>query len=410
MTFKNIFIEYQANINAVAIDLPASKSISNRALIIDALSGGKSLLENVSEARDTQTMQRLLKSDDNQLDVLDAGTTMRFLTAYLTATNQKKILTGSARMQERPIRILVDALRTLGAKISYSNNEGFPPLNINGIDKSSPPNQIGIRGDVSSQYISALMMIAPLMESGLKIKLEGKIGSRPYIEMTQSVMRSFGVDTTFDGTTVQIPAGNYRSTNYTIEPDWSAASYWFSFIALSETSEVLLKNLKPNAIQGDSRIVEIMSKLGVTTTFNNEGALLTKSRAEDTFQYDFTDCPDLAQTIAVICAVKGIRGEYTGLESLKIKETDRVNALQAELAKFGAQLIENDNTWILQPSSSISDSVTIATYEDHRMAMAFAPLAMVTSVEIQDLEVVNKSYPKFWEDLSLAGLKLKQVD
>ncbi|QSE97755.1 3-phosphoshikimate 1-carboxyvinyltransferase [Fulvivirga lutea] len=404
MSEESILLPSTSNFDPKIIQLPASKSVANRALIVHALAKGKSEIKNLSEARDTQTMIRLLHSDSELLDVLDAGTTMRFLTAFLAITNQHKILTGTARMKERPIGILVDSLKSIGAKISYVEREGFPPIKIEGF-AATEVKEIKMRGDVSSQYISALMMVAPLLKGGLKINLEGKIGSKPYIEMTLAVMKHFGAAGEFSANVISIPPQKYKDATYSIEPDWSAASYWYSLVALSKNSSITLAGLKPDAIQGDSVIWKIMQSLGVNTTFNEEGAVLTKAEYSNSFEYDFTHCPDLAQTVAVVCAAKGIKAKFTGLESLKIKETDRVKALQVELSKFGAALYEVDNVWILEPAPNPEwDHLVIDTYEDHRMAMAFAPLCMLGKVEIKDPSVVNKSYPGFWNDFRKVGL------
>lgn len=392
----------------VKIALASSKSESNRALIINALAKDSSEnLQNLSTARDTQTMIRLLKSTDQTADVIDAGTTMRFLTAYFTATNQNKIMTGTPRMCERPIGILIDALRTLGAEIEYLSKEGYPPLHIKGFieQKSS---EVTIRGDVSSQYISALLMIAPTLPQGLTINLTGDLGSIPYIKMTLEQMRAFGVnyEANWGAKTIKVLPSAYQSTTYKIESDWSGASYWYSIVALSEfeNTQVELLGLKENSLQGDSDIVNIMSHLGVKSTFTADGVLLTKIPSEKTINWDFTNCPDLAQTVAVTCAAKGIEATFTGIESLKIKETDRVLALQNELKKFGGDLIEvekNETYKVVNnhPITSNQSQVTIATYDDHRMAMAFAPLAMLMDITIEEPNVVVKSYPSFWDDI-----------
>ena len=392
----------------VKIALASSKSESNRALIINALAKDSSQnLLNLSTARDTQTMIRLLQSTDQTADVIDAGTTMRFLTAYFTATNQNKIMTGTPRMCERPIGILVDALRTLGADIEYIAKDGFPPLHIKGFSEQKT-SEVTIRGDVSSQYISALLMIAPILPQGLTIHLTGDLGSIPYIKMTLEQMRSFGVSyaANWEEKTIKISPSAYQSTVYKIESDWSGASYWYSIVALSafESTQVELLGLKENSLQGDSDIVKIMNHLGVKSIFTDEGVLLSKIPAETTLNWDFTNCPDLAQTVAVTCAAKGIEATFTGIESLKIKETDRVLALQNELKKFGGDLIEVEKNikYKVVPNQSVTSNqspVTIATYDDHRMAMAFAPLAMLMDVTIEEPNVVVKSYPSFWEDI-----------
>ena len=383
--------------------LPASKSISNRALIMDALSGKKSKLENLSDANDTQLMIKLLNSHESNIDVEDAGTTMRFLTAFFAVTNQHKTITGTERMKERPIGILVDALRKIGADISYLNKEGYPPLSINGFRDQQTPT-LSIRGDVSSQFISALIMIAPVLPEGLTLNLEGKVGSRPYIEMTLTMMRAFGIESSFDKHTIQIEPQEYKPTDFTIESDWSAASYWFSFVALADKARIELPRISLNSMQGDRAVVDIMKQLGVTATVNTDLLLLEKSTPAKSIEWDFTHCPDLAQTIAVVCAAKGIPGEFTGLESLRIKETDRIVALQNELRKIGADLKEANNKWHLVPATALPTSCSIETYKDHRMAMAFAPLCTRMDVEIKDSMVVRKSYPNFWKDLQNVGL------
>ncbi len=389
------------------IHLPASKSESNRALIINALSGNRGTLHNLAAARDTRTMLRLLESEDHTLDVIDAGTTMRFLTAYVAATGKDKILTGTPRMCERPIALLVDALRKLGAHIDYLQKDGFPPIHIKGIQPTGV-NQVSIRGDVSSQYISALLMIAPLLPNGLTLELTGHVGSRPYIQMTMEQMRQFGVQPEWQGNTIVVKPQSYQATEYTVESDWSGASYWYSMVALAPDAEVELIGLKEHSLQGDSRITEIMKSIGVQSRFTATGVRLTKGPAQSSVQVDFADCPDLAQTVAVCCAAKNIHLTLTGIESLKIKETDRVFALQQELAKFGATLQEvAPEVYETTPVQSQSGrKAEVHTYDDHRMAMAFAPLALLEPITIEHPHVVVKSYPSFWQDLQQAGFKV----
>ena len=397
---QSLFLKKSDLKQQVSISLPTSKSISNRVLIIDALCKEESTLQNLSTARDTQTMRRLLQSDEKVLDVLDAGTTMRFLLAYLTATSQVKTLTGTTRMKQRPIGTLVDALNKLGANISYVDKVGFPPIQINGFEQHTQ--ELSIRGDISSQYISALLMIAPTLPKGISLTLEGQIGSKPYIEMTLQIMQHYGVEHQWVNNTISIIPQSYRGIVFAVEGDWSGASYWYSFVALSKNGSVLLKGLAEESLQGDQAIAKIMTSLGVKTTYNSEGVLLTKNLHEEYFTYDFAHSPDLAQTVAVVCAAKGINATFTGLESLKIKETDRVLALQNELSKIGASITELPSSWKLIPSHRLPDKVSIKTYEDHRMAMAFAPLCMLMDVDFDDATVVNKSYPSFWKDIRLA--------
>ena len=390
------------------IPLASSKSESNRALIIDALTGFRCTLQNLAAARDTQTMIRLLKADQSVADVLDAGTTMRFLTAYFAVMNQPKIMTGTPRMCERPIGILVDALRLLGADVTYLDNEGYPPIQLNGLVPSAT-NQLQMRGDVSSQYVSALLMIAPKLPNGLDITLTGPVGSRPYIEMTIEQMRHFGanVTTDWDAKTISVAPKPYVPTTYAIESDWSGASYWYSVLALTNdpTAELELLGLKAESLQGDSAIVNIMRAMGVESRFTDRGVTLTKRPTEPALTWDFTDCPDLAQTVAVCAAMTGTVLTLTGIESLKIKETDRVLALQTELQKLGAELIEIEpnHRYQVRRLSNATGSRTVPiidTYDDHRMAMAFAPVAMQREISIAEPGVVAKSYPSFWDDIA----------
>jgi 3-phosphoshikimate 1-carboxyvinyltransferase len=379
--------------------LPASKSISNRVLLIQALAGGKSVLHNVSEANDTVVMTRLLNSADEILDAEDAGTVMRFLSAYTAVTAQSPIIvTGSHRMKERPIGILVDALRHVGAHIEYVEKEGYPPIRVIKTFRQVA-DQVSVRGDVSSQYISALMMIAPVLPSGLTLNLLGKVGSMPYIQMTAALMKKFGVSVSVDRNTVTILPQSYQPVEYTVEADWSGASYWFAFTALAKQASLTLPSVTLRSLQGDRVIVDMMEPLGVMAEPQGNNLLLKKKDHVVNFSWNFTDCPDLAQTVAVVCAAKGVRAEFTGLESLRIKETDRIAALQRELQKIGAQLTEENNRWILNPGENLPASVSINTYQDHRMAMAFAPLSCLMDVTFDDASVVKKSYPKFWDDV-----------
>jgi 3-phosphoshikimate 1-carboxyvinyltransferase len=396
------------NIIEETIELPASKSESNRALLIEALAhfqgiqSFKTQLSNISEARDTQTLQHLLALEDKTLDVLDAGTTMRFLTAFCAATNREAILTGTPRMKERPIHILVEALNELGAKIDYLEQKGFPPIHIKGFKQIKK--HIEVESNVSSQYISALLMIAPVLEEGLQITLKNAVASKPYIEMTLALMSHFGIRYVWDHHKISIEPQKYHLQPYTIESDWSAASYWYSVVAIAKQATIFLPHLKENSLQGDKDITEIMKSFGVETTFEKEGVFITKT--ENTIlekqTYDFTNCPDLAQTIVALCVAKNVEFIAKGVESLKIKETNRLLALQNEVAKFGFDFQEQtDGSWLLKKNKDIEnkDTIQIHTYEDHRMAMAFAPLAMLYPLEIEQPEVVNKSYPHFWREI-----------
>jgi 3-phosphoshikimate 1-carboxyvinyltransferase len=307
-------------------------------------------------------------------------------------------------MKQRPIGILLDALRTLGAEIEYTEKEGFPPVKTKGFN-TQKTNQVSIRGDVSSQYISALMMVAPALPQGIEIKFSSHVTSVPYIEMTASLMRQFGAVVEFSKEGIKIPAQSYKPAKVTIESDWSAASYWFAFAALAKEATITLPNMTLRSLQGDKVIMDMMEVLGVKCEPKGNSLQLIKAEHHESFSWDFTHCPDLAQTIAVVCAAKGITGIFTGLESLRIKETDRILALQNELRKINARLTEEDGKWILAPGTLPAHSISINTYLDHRMAMAFAPLATMLNITIENPEVVKKSYPDFWEDVLAVGCK-----
>jgi 3-phosphoshikimate 1-carboxyvinyltransferase len=404
------YISIKANptVQGVIKELSSSKSISNRALLLQALSNNQSVVRNLSAARDTQLMQRLVASPEKLINVLDAGTTMRFLTAYFALSGKNKILTGADRMKERPIGLLVDALRKIGATIDYLEKDGFPPIEVSGFSKQLT-NQLEIPGHVSSQYISALMMAAPILQNGLTIHLQGTVGSAPYIRMTAELMKQFGIDILLDfkNGLVNIQHSTFKRAEVTVEADWSSASYWFAFVALAHRGELTLPNVSDKSLQGDRVIVDIMDCLGVQSTFENGGIRLSKKQAANKLVWDFKDCPDLAQTVLPVCAAKGIAGEFTGLESLRIKETDRIAALQTELKKIGATLSEpSTGNWRLETEDIPSRSIAIQTYHDHRMAMGFAPLATLLDLRIESPEVVNKSYPGFWDDMKLIGFEM----
>jgi 3-phosphoshikimate 1-carboxyvinyltransferase len=395
----------------ITVHLPSSKSESNRALLIDALyayqTGKRLALDNISTARDTVTMQRLLASKDVELNVIDAGTTMRFLTAYCAVTNRVAVLTGTERMCERPISLLVDALRTLGAEIDYLRTDGFPPIHIKGFQARQ--HAVTIRGDVSSQYISALLMIAPLLPNGLALTLTGTVQSLPYIQMTLNLLQHFGIQHRWQEQTIVVPSQTYQTAHYAVESDWSGASYWYSVLALGKDLEKIhLLGLKENSLQGDNAIIKIMENFGIHTHFDTKGAILTKKHANNSLLtvIDFTHCPDLAQTLAVVVAAKGGGVRLEGLQSLRIKETDRIAALQNELAKVSIQATAEGDAALWIPQQAIlPPKAPIHTYKDHRMAMAFAPLALLFPIQIEEPEVVVKSYPHFWEDLDLLGVE-----
>ena len=452
-----------------SVQLPASKSISNRLLIIHALSGNKGLPEGLSDSDDTDVMVKALSGSDHHggpagevtapsgamkgtagaaedvasgsdgtpgaadsgitvHDIGHAGTSMRFLTAYFSSREGEVILTGSQRMKERPIGPLVDALRTLGANISYTEKEGFPPLRISGSQLEG--GAIAIDGGISSQFISALLMIAPTMKRGLRLELKGEIVSASYIRMTLALMRECGVESFWSGNHIAIPRDTYRHGRYRVESDWSAASYWYAMGFLENGGRVALGGLKEESLQGDSALTEIFGRLGMQTVFGGEKVLLQEGQGEGAdlkqgfqpddpqperkeepfFEYDFTECPDIVQSMAVVLCLKEVPFRFSGTQTLKIKETDRIVALQTEMRKLG-YVLESDGagawlSWNRKMCTPDSDPV-IATYHDHRMAMAFAPAALVRGgILIEDPGVVTKSYPDFWKDLERAGFTI----
>ena len=389
--------------------LPASKSISNRVLIIHALAGGGPLPENLSDCDDTRVMMDALARQLPTVDIKAAGTAMRFLTAYLSTVPGERVLTGTARMQQRPIHILVDALRTLGARIGYEGNEGFPPLRI--VGGSLTGGAIALQGNVSSQFISALLLIAPTLPQGLTLRLEGEIVSRPYIDLTLQLMNQFGAQAGWDGADcLRVSPRPYQSRPFEVESDWSAASYWYEITALAPQAEVRLPGLHARSLQGDSRGAGLFARLGVETSFDSQGAVLRKTACQAArMEADLVEMPDLAQTFVVTCALLGVPFRFTGLQSLKIKETDRIAALKAELRKLGCSVEERNGDTLLWNGERCPAEAApvIRTYEDHRMAMAFAPAAFRhPGLRIACPEVVTKSYPGYWHDLRQAGFAI----
>jgi len=389
------------------IHIPSSKSISNRMLIIRSLAGSGATLHNLSDSDDTKVLSKALDTEADVKDVGHAGTAMRFLTAYLSTQAGDVTLTGSERMKQRPVGPLVNALKQVGARIDYLENEGCPPLRIQGGGLNG--GSIAIEAGISSQFISALMMIGPMLEGGLNIELMGKVVSASYIEMTLSLMNYCGAGARFDGKTIAVPQGTYSLDNFRVESDWSGASYWYQVAALLPGSEITLPNLNQNSLQGDVALVQIFEPLGVRTTFNEEGLILRSLKQDlpEHYSYDFTTCPDLVQTLAVSLCALGVPFRFTGTSTLRVKETDRISALQTELKKVGFVLnAEPDGAWLEWDgtrSDPESDPV-IQTYHDHRMAMAFAPLAIsLGKITIEDPGVVSKSYPGYWTDLEKAG-------
>ena len=390
-----------------ALQITGSKSESNRVLILQALYPGISL-ENLSNSDDSRVMQEALKRDSGTIDIHHAGTAMRFLTAYFAAKKGcEVILTGSDRMKERPVKLLVDALRDLGAEISYLEQEGFPPLKISG--KQLSKSCVSVKANISSQYISALMLIAPSLPEGLEIQMEGTVTSTPYIEMTLELLRFLGIDGDFKGNKITIqPKKSLEPKKVQIESDWSSASYFYSIAAISETADLKLSNYRKTSLQGDSFIAEIYKHFGVTTRFEGNSILLEKRpcKKPKRFIQNLQNAPDIAQTIAVTCLALGIECELSGLHTLKIKETDRLVALKTEMEKLGARVNITEDCLQLFPAKKLNKNIEIATYNDHRMAMAFAPLALKVPLEIVDAEVVSKSYPAFWQDLEHLGFNL----
>ena len=394
------------------IQLPSSKSISNRALIINALGNGTHHPENLSDCDDTRVMIRALNDDKETIDIMAAGTAMRFLTAYLSVTPGTRIITGTERMQQRPIQVLVNALRELGADIEYVANDGFPPLRITG--RELRKDTISLPGNVSSQYISALLMIAPVLTNGLTIRLTGDIISRPYINLTLQLMNDFGVRAEWtDDHRLKVEPQAYYSTPFYVESDWSAASYWYQIVALSKEAEVTLPGLFKDSYQGDSQVAGIFRSLGVETIYKDKTVILKKNgKSVERLDYDFINQPDLAQTFVVTCALLNIPFRFSGLQSLKIKETDRMAALITEMRKLGYILHETDGSVLSWEGErcTTEEHPAIDTYEDHRMAMAFAPTCLaLPEILINNPQVVSKSYPRYWEDLRQAGFIIKEV-
>lgn len=396
------------------IQITGSKSESNRALLLRALYPALQI-ENISNSDDSEVMQKGLKIFNGEVDIHHAGTAMRFLTTFFaTQEGRTIVLTGSERMKERPIKILVDALRQLDASIEYTLNEGYPPLKITG--KRITANKVTMAANVSSQYISSLLLSAPFLENGIILELEGKITSVPYIKMTLELLRQIGAETSFEGNIIEVkPIADKKSPKtIVVESDWSSASYFYSIVALCDLeTSITLSSYKKNSLQGDSVLAEIYKDFGVETSFHNNSITLTKKNNIDkdkVITADLSNAPDIAQTIAVTCFGLGVACDLSGLHTLKIKETDRLEALKAELGKLGAAIAVTDKELYLKPSQNINKDIAIDTYNDHRMAMAFAPLALRTSIIINDAEVVSKSYPDFWSDMQKLDFQIKEIN
>jgi 3-phosphoshikimate 1-carboxyvinyltransferase len=393
------------------ISLPASKSISNRMLIIRALCDERIRLKNISTSRDSEVLIDAFKNLSNDtIDIGATGTAMRFLTAFFSIKSGNRVLTGSKRMKQRPIHELVNILKELGAQIEYTDKEGYPPIKITGTTLTAKP--ISIKGNISSQYISSLLMIAPCLDNDLEIQITNKILSRDYIWMTIKLMQQFGIDIEWNENIIKVKSGKYTGGEIIVESDWSSASYWFEIISLSKTSMVELTGLKPNSLQGDSILTELYKTIGVDSAFTNFGIRIKNIPTTCTyFEYDFTNCPDLAQTLAATLVAKQIPFKLTGLDNLSIKETDRILALITEFEKVGIHLNSESNCsleWNGNESIVVPENHIVETYKDHRMALAFAPLSIVTKeLLISDPDVVVKSYPKYWDDLKSVGFNIK---
>lgn len=393
------------------IRLNSSKSESNRLLIIKYLSEEKIKIKNISNANDTILLENLLLKNSNSLwDVEDAGTTMRFLTSYIALNKKNIILTGSKRMKKRPISILVEALKSIGCEIEYLENDGYPPIIIKK-KISQKNNYVEIKGNISSQYISSILMIAPKLKKGISLKILEPFYSKPYVEMTLKLMEKFGISHKFENNIIRIKNQKYNKGEYTVEADWSAASYWYSIVSINKNiNNLKIEGLKKDSLQGDQIISDMMVSFGITTIYVEDGIILNKNKKHISYQeINFKNCPDLTQSILVIASIKKINLKITGVESLKIKETNRLLAMKNELKKIGINFYNKKNEWFLETSKyKLPNKIRINTYEDHRMAMAFSPLASECDLIIQNPNVVNKSYPNFWKDLKTVGYKVNE--
>jgi 3-phosphoshikimate 1-carboxyvinyltransferase len=392
------------------LNITGSKSETNRLLLLKALFPNITLA-NTSNSDDSEVMQKALAGNDEIVDIHHAGTAMRFLTAYFSVNEGREVvLTGSSRMQERPIKILVEALAQLGVEISYEKEVGYPPIRIKG--KKVTDSKVTLAANVSSQYISALLLVASKLDNGLELTLEGEITSIPYIKMTLALLADLDIKTSFEGNVIKVfPKESVETKEMVVESDWSSASYFFSLVALSDAAKITLSSYKENSLQGDSELVSLYEKMGVKTTFQNNKMTLEKVSGfnyEDV-NFELNNTPDIAQTIVVTCLGLGIGCHLTGLHTLKIKETDRLEALRIELTKLGANISVTNDSLTLLRSGDINHDVHIATYNDHRMAMAFAPLAIKVPIIIDDAEVVSKSYPDFWNDLKSLNFQITEL-
>jgi len=418
MVEENIGIYFPKSRIKGSVQLDGSKSISNRALIMKALAKEATIsLDHLSNSKDTQLMQSLLQSNEEVLDAGAAGTTFRFLTAFLSISSKEIILTGSERMKQRPIGELVDTLNTMGANIEYLENIGYPPLKFHPMDLTVLKRKVSIKSTISSQYISALLMIGPSLPNGLELTMIGEVISRPYIEMTLAMMKHFGIESKWENDTVTIEPQAYNSNHLFVEGDWSAASYYYSLAAIADEVDLTLYGVSKNSLQGDAVIAEIGSLFNVHTEYFPDHVRLTKLNAPlpKSIEWDFIRCPDLAQTVLAMCAATGVTGVFTGLQTLRIKETDRIAAMKTELKKIAvpfyrlpAKMTKHSNIeyHMVEGKAKFTDTPAFATYEDHRMAMCMAPLALLHPIEILHRDVVVKSYGNFWKDLESLGMEI----
>jgi len=407
----NLLLQTSQSDLQAQIAVTGSKSETNRLLLLQALFPNI-ILANTSNSDDSEVMQKALNGNDVLVDIHHAGTAMRFLTAYFAVNEgHEVVLTGSTRMKERPIKVLVEALQQLGAQISYENEEGYPPIRIKG--QKITAHKVNIPANVSSQYISALLLIAPKLQNGIELTLVGEITSIPYIKMTLALLNEIGVETSFEGNVIVVKplTSNPKPQTLTVESDWSSASYFFSLAALSNESSISISSYKETSLQGDSALVQLYGEMGVESKFENDQLTLTKKLnfSPKDVTFDLNNTPDIAQTIVVTCLGLGIGCHLTGLHTLKIKETDRLEALRIELTKLGANISVTNDSLTLVATNHINSNVKIATYNDHRMAMAFAPLALKVPIIIENAEVVSKSYPDFWEDLKSLGFQISKI-
>ncbi|WNM20040.1 3-phosphoshikimate 1-carboxyvinyltransferase [Flavobacterium capsici] len=407
----NLHLNFSSTNKKSSLNITGSKSETNRLLLLQALFP-ELKLENISISDDSVVMQKSISRSQKVVDIHHAGTAMRFLTAYFAIKeNSDVVLTGSSRMKQRPIKFLVDALQQLGAEINYVENENYPPIRIKG--KKLTKNKVTLKANVSSQYISALLLIAPKLENGLELVLEGEITSIPYIRMTLALLNEIGIETSFENNIIKVNSKlKTQNPEVKIESDWSSASYYYSIVALSQIgTQIILSNFKKNSFQGDSILVEIYKSFGVETTFVENQIILEKKEYKcSSVKLNLIESPDIAQTIAVTCFGLGVGCRLEGLHTLKIKETDRLEALKKELSKLGAMVFTTDSILQIAPSTRIKENISIKTYQDHRMAMAFAPLALRTNLIIEDSEVVSKSYPTFWDDLKQIGFEIEEIN